>query len=215
MDKLVVWGATGQALVINELIQNQNIEIDVFFDENRNVLSPISKIPIFHNYSEFLEWIKLKNKKYKFVVAIGGEHGKVREEVSFSLESNNLVPFQAIHKTAFIADDVKIGKGCQILVNSTICTKSTIGNYSIINTSSSIDHECVIGNGVHIGPGAILAGCVDIEDYAFIGSNATILPRIRIGKNSIIGAGSVVTKDVPENSIVYGNPARIIKTLKL
>jgi hypothetical protein len=69
MDKLVVWGATGQALVINDLIQNQNVEIIVFFDNNRSILSPIKKIPIIYNYSGFLEWKKSHNQNYKFFLS--------------------------------------------------------------------------------------------------------------------------------------------------
>ena len=70
-----------------------------------------------------------------------------------------------------------------------------------------------MGNNVHIGPGAKLAGSIIIEDNVFVGINATILPRIKIGKNAIIGAGAVVTKDVLADRTVVGNPARLINNL--
>ena len=57
-------------------------------------------------------------------------------------------------------------------------------------------------------------GCVSIGDFAFIGAGATVLPNLKIGKNSIIGAGAVVTKDVPDNVVVYGNPAKFIRENK-
>jgi acetyltransferase-like isoleucine patch superfamily enzyme len=63
-----------------------------------------------------------------------------------------------------------------------------------------------------MAPGVCIAGCVEIGDGTFIGTNATILPRLRIGRWVTIGAGAVVTKDVPDFSVVVGNPARIIKT---
>ena len=67
----------------------------------------------------------------------------------------------------------------------------------------------MIGEGSHIGPGATLAGNVRVGKYSFIGTGAVILPNIKIGKECVIGAGSVVTKNVPNFSIVYGNPAKI------
>lgn len=118
-------------------------------------------------------------------------------------ESLGLVPF--------VAGDVSLGAEIQIMANSAVCVGSQIGKASIVNTSASVDHEWRIGNGVHIGPGATLAGCVDVEDFATIYTGATVLPRIRIGKGSIVGAGAVMTRDVPDQAVVAGNPARILK----
>ena len=77
-----------------------------------------------------------------------------------------------------------------------------------------IDHECKIGNGVHLMGGCYLAGRVTVNDFASIGATATILPDIRIGRNSIVGAGSVVTKDVKPNTVVVGNPAKYLRDNK-
>ena len=77
-----------------------------------------------------------------------------------------------------------------------------------------IDHECKIGNGVHIMGSAYIAGRVHIGDFSSIGANSTILPDIKIGKNAIIGAGAVVTKDVKNNQVVVGNPAKFLRKNK-
>ena len=84
-----------------------------------------------------------------------------------------------------------------------------MGDACIINHGAQIDHESVLGHGVHLAPGAIACGLVDIGDGAMVGAGAVILPRIRIGANSIIGAGAVVTRDMPPGVTAYGNPARI------
>ena len=84
----------------------------------------------------------------------------------------------------------------------------------IVNTSASIDHECKIGNGVHIMGGVAIAGRVTIGNYVTIGTQATILPDITIEDGAYIGAGSVVTKNVKKNHIVAGNPAKFLKTNK-
>jgi len=87
-----------------------------------------------------------------------------------------------------------------------------VGDNSSIHIGSLIGHETKIGNSVFIAHAVSISGCCEINDGCFIGTNATILPRIRIGKWSVIGAGAVVTKDVPDYSVVVGNPARIIRS---
>ena len=105
---------------------------------------------------------------------------------------------------------------------------SSLGHQCILNTNSTVDHECVLGNGVHVMGGASIAGRVIIGDFSTIGTNATILPNLKIGKNvfiganativcgnnigryAFIGAGAVVTKEVPDYALVVGNPGRKI-----
>lgn len=74
-----------------------------------------------------------------------------------------------------------------------------------------IAHESKIGHSVFIAHACSISGCVEIGDGCFIGTNATLLPRIKIGKWATIGAGAVVTKDVPDYATVVGNPARVIR----
>ena len=103
--------------------------------------------------------------------------------------------------------------GSQILAHATVCVDTIIGESCIINTGASVDHECKIGNGVHICPGVKMAGCIVIEDYATIGTGAVILPQIKIGTGATVGAGAVVIRDVEPNTIVVGNPAKVIRSL--
>ena len=79
----------------------------------------------------------------------------------------------------------------------------------IVNTAASVDHECRVGAGAHIGPGVRLAGRVAVGERAFIGTGAVILPRLTIGCDATVGAGAVVTTDVPAGAVVTGVPARI------
>lgn len=101
-----------------------------------------------------------------------------------------------------------IGVGCFLAPGSVIQNNTVIGDHVIINTSASIDHDCVIGDFVHIAPNSTLCGCVSVDENTLIGAGSVVLPYIKIGKNCIIGAGSVVVKDIPDNTKVYGNPAK-------
>jgi len=88
----------------------------------------------------------------------------------------------------------------------------TVGDNSSIHMASLVGHETVIGNSVFIAHGVSVSGSCSIDDGTFIGTNATLLPRIHVGKWVTIGAGSVVTRDIPDYAVVVGNPARIIKS---
>jgi sugar O-acyltransferase (sialic acid O-acetyltransferase NeuD family) len=212
MEKIIFWGATGQAKVLKECIKHYNIDLIALFDNNNEIESPFNDIPLFPG-EMIKKWV-LQQPSHEFIsylVAIGGDRGRDRLKIHDYLKSLKLVPFKVIHPTAFVADNVKLGEGSQVLAHSSICVDTKIGRACIINTSSSVDHECFIDDGVHIGPGAHIAGSVRINTCAMVGTGATILPRLVIGKDSVVGAGAVVTKDVPDLAIVVGNPAKVIR----
>lgn len=221
MKNMIFWGASGQAKVLRECMKNSGLNLVAIFDNDCNTISPFTDVPLYYGKKGFENWIYCISKKKDyisngdigFLVAIGGDN-KGRIDIQEYLESHGLVPLIARHPTTFIADDVKIGKGSQILAQSSICVESIINRGCIINTGVTIDHECYIGNGVHICPGVHLAGLVKVEDYVTIYTGAIILPRVTIGKGAIIGAGSVVRKDVKPYTIVVGNPARFLRVIK-
>jgi acetyltransferase-like isoleucine patch superfamily enzyme len=92
-----------------------------------------------------------------------------------------------------------------------ITNNVSIGEGVLVNLNSSISHDTLIGNYVEIACGVNISGRCNIADNVFIGSNSVLSPDVLIGENTIIGAGSVVIKDVPANVTIVGNPAKIIK----
>jgi sugar O-acyltransferase (sialic acid O-acetyltransferase NeuD family) len=115
--------------------------------------------------------------------------------------------------TAFLAPDAHLSPGSVLMPGSIVVTGSTIGQNVIINTAATVDHDCVVGDGVHVAPGVHLGGGVAVDSEVFIGIGATVAPGIRIGARSIIGAGTVVLRDVPAGVVMVGNPGRILRTL--
>lgn len=210
MKPLIVWGGTGQLVVLDEFIKELGYEIKAIVDNNTNIISPIENVPIYYKDSGLQKILdEYGDYPLGYIVAIGGKEGEVRCEISKLLTNYGLIPISAIHPKSYLSKTSAIGIGCQIMMRATVGARVQIGNYALLNTGCIIDHECCLGNGVHIGPGATIAGLVKIGHFSFIGAGAVVLPRIQIGENSIIGAGSVVTKDVPDNVICFGNPAKI------
>ena len=140
------------------------------------------------------------------IVAIGGN--KARKRVYEWAQSKEYDLTNAVHPTAVIADDVSIGEGVAIFANVVINPGSSIGNNVILNTGCTVDHDCSIGHHAHVGPGAHLAGGVEIAEGTFVGVGTSIIPYRKIGRWSIVGAGSVVVEDVPDQVTVTGLPAK-------
>lgn len=215
-EQAIFWGATGQAKILRDCLKNTGIQLVALFDNDDTLDSPFKNLPLYVGTKGFETWIKNRSasEPLGFLVAIGGQKGEDRSKIQDYLVEFGCIPLIAKHPSAIVAENVSIGSGSQILANSTICVETVIGSATIINTGAIVDHECTLGDGVHIGPGANIAGCVKVDSYATVYTGAVVLPRIKIGKSAVVGAGSVVTHDVPAYTVVGGNPAKKIKKVK-
>ena len=151
---ILFWGAKFKAGIIYDLIKNnkilentKNLKVKYMFDPNLKEAKFFSKAKFSRNKKDLKKFIK--NSDY-FVTCIGGEYGKARYLISKELEKNKLKPLSISSKYAYIANKELIGKGVQILPYSIIHHQSKVGEYCIINTGSILEHDCKIGNGVHL-----------------------------------------------------------------
>jgi sugar O-acyltransferase (sialic acid O-acetyltransferase NeuD family) len=207
MREVIVWGATGQARVLNECLFDTNNKIVAVFD-NASVAPPFPDVPFRVGEEGFRSWMSARRGagELYFLVAIGGQD---RLRLHDWLVGEDLLPLTVAHPVAYVACDATLGPGCQILAHATVCAQARLERSVIVNTAASVDHECRIGAGTHVGPGVRLAGRVEVGERAFIGTGAVVLPRLKIGEDATVGAGAVVVRDVPAGAVVTGVPARI------
>lgn len=126
-----------------------------------------------------------------------------------------------IEPGAIIRDHVSIGKNAVIMMGAVINIGAMIGEGTMIDMNAVVGGRGIIGRNCHIGAGAVIAGVIEppsakpvvIEDDVLVGANAVILEGVRVGRGSVVAAGAVVIEDVPENVVVAGIPARIIKKI--
>lgn len=199
-DCLHLYGASGHAKVIIDILKDTNRNIVCIYDDNPRY-DTLCGIPVLEPY----------DVSGPLLISIGSN--SVRKHIAGNVDCDFAMP--AIHPSAILSSSVCLGKGTVVMQGAVVQQDVSIGCHCIINTSSSVDHECRLGDYVHISPHATLCGNVHVEEGAWVGAGATVLPGISIGRWSIIGAGSVVTRDIPENVVVAGNPARIIRTVDM
>ncbi|MYL34812.1 2,3,4,5-tetrahydropyridine-2,6-dicarboxylate N-acetyltransferase [Pontibacillus yanchengensis] len=126
-----------------------------------------------------------------------------------------------IEPGAIIRDQVEIGDGAVIMLGAAINIGSVVGEGTMIDMNVVLGGRATVGKNCHIGAGAVLAGVIEppsakpvvVEDEVVVGANAVILEGVTVGKGSVVAAGSIVTQDVPPNSVVAGTPAKVIKEI--
>jgi len=118
----------------------------------------------------------------------------------------------AIHPSVIIGNNVKIGKGIIAMAGVIFNPGAIVDDFSFFATGAQIEHDCYVGKFASVSAGSVLGGHVHIRSFSAITLGVTILDRITIGYNTVVGSGSLVIKDLPNNVLAYGNPAKVIRT---
>lgn len=201
---MAIVGYSGHSYVIIDIFLSAGRLVTAYCDQEEKTNNPYH-LTYLGKESEVID----KLKEFDFFACVG--HNGIREKIHTQLSQLLGNPINAIHPSAVISGSVKMGDGVMIAANATLNPLVQIGRGVICNTSVSIDHECIIGDFAHIAPGAVLCGNVAVGRNTFVGANSVIKQGITIGNNVTIGAGTVVLKDVPDNTTIVGNPARILE----
>lgn len=207
-DDFVLWGSGGHAKVLASLLRTRGSRVVALFDSSP-VETALPDVPLFVGRDGFGEWYNSwgRDSRVCGAVAIGSATLARIELLGLFVEHGILVP-PIVHPAAVVCDDATLDRGSQVLAGAVVSASAFVGEATIVNHRATVDHECVLGAGVHVAPGATVCGCVNIADHAFVGAGAVILPHLRIGAHAVIGAGAVVTRDVAPGATVLGVPAR-------
>lgn len=203
-QKLHIIGAGGHAKVIIALAESLGYQISGIYDDDRNHPKHVLEHKVTYGTHQ------IPDTSYtQAVIAIGDN--KVRKKIADRFQYITWITL--IHPTVWKAPSTQIQRGSVIMAGAILQPDVYIGEHAIINTSASIDHNCLLQDYVHIAPGSHLAGNVDVCEGAFLGVGTSCIPCVSIGSWSTIGAGAVVSQSIPSHSLAVGVPAKVIKQL--
>ena len=197
MRKLAIIGASGHGKVVADIARKNGYSEIVFLDDDENIRECGS-------YSVIGDSSQAGRIDADVIVGIG--NADIRMRIQESIPEEKLATL--IHPDAVVAEDVVIGSGTVVMAGAVINPGAKIGKGCIINTCASVDHDCEVGNYVHISVGSHLCGTVTVGNETWIGAGATVSNNISICSDCLIGAGAVVVKDILEAGMFIGLPAK-------
>ena len=201
--KIVIIGASGHGKVVAD-IAKKNGYTDILFLDDDVSCQKCDSYPVIGRSGDAKDY-----PEYDFIVGIG--NAGVREKIQENLVKLQLTLAILVHPAAVVAENVKLGEGTVVMAGSVINPGATIGKGCIINTCSSVDHDCQIRDYVHISVGSHVAGTVMIDKRSWIGAGAVVSNNLYICHDCMIGAGAAVIRNIDCPGTYVGVPIRKIK----
>ncbi len=212
MTKIFLFGASDHCRYTIDIIEQENkYEIAGIFDYK------LKKGDAFYGYQilGYLDDLQEAAERLGVnsgIVAIGDNYTRYKVANEIANVNSQFKFVNAVHPSVIVGKNTVFGTGCVFMAGVIINNDCAIGDQVFLATNSSIDHDSEIGSFSSVSPGAVTGGRVIIGDLTAIGIGATILHYITIGSRCVIGAASLVNKNVADHSIVYGVPAKFIKS---
>lgn len=212
MKKTVIFGAGGFGREVKMLLDQVNavqkkFDFAGYYDDNLEIATKINNHEVLGN----LEDLSNIEVEVNVIIAIGNP--LIKYKVLSDLDVNIKLSFpELIHPSVYIgSESVKIGRGVIVCAGCIITCNIEIEDFVILNLSCTVGHDTVIRSFSSLMPSVNLSGEVTINQGVYIGTGAKIINQVEIGRNTIVGAGAVVSKSLPENCTAVGIPAKPIK----
>jgi len=215
MKKILLFGGGNQVHYTIDIIEKENkYEIVGIIDSVHPIGSERYGYKVLGRQDDLINIVN----QYKIeagLITIGDNYSRSIVYDSIIKQMPSFEFINAIHPSVIIGKNVEIGFGVVIMAGVIINPLSKIGNFTFFATGCQIEHDCVIEDYASVSAGSVMGGYVSIGMFSAITLGVVILDRLKIGKNSVIGSGSLVLKNIPDNVLAYGNPINKIRAREI
>lgn len=208
--RLLLYGASGHGRVVADAARLAGFEILGWADDDPERRSKeLAGAPVVASgVAEAAAWARAES--CGVVVTIGDN--RVRARLFGELEAAGCVFATLIHPATTIASSASLGAGSVVFAGVVVNPGARVGRNVILNTSATVDHDCVLGDHVHLSPGVHLGGTVQIGDGSHLGVGVAVRNNLAIGRWTVVGVGAAVVADLPDEVVALGVPARPRRT---
>jgi len=213
-QNIVIVGSSGHAKVIIDIVEKEDkFNIVGLLDAFKKIGESAFGYDIIGEEKD-LPQLKKKHQLTGGIIAIGDNW--IRSIVRNKIQEidDSFIFVSTIHPSAVIARGVTIGTGTVLMAGTVVNSNSRIGDFCIINTNASIDHDSKMNNFSSIAPGVTTGGNVSIGEFTAVSLGANVIHGVKIGKHSVIGSGSVALKNIDDYVVAFGTPARTVRERK-
>lgn len=209
MAEIVVIGGGGHAKVLVSLLKQLGWEILGYTDEqDRGFILGIARL----GDDSVLPGVLSMHRRCSAVIGLGKiDVSAARVELQRDLRTLGFGLPVIVSPRAVLNEEVELGAGTAVFDGAVVNTGTVTGGLCILNTNSTVEHDCRLGDNVHVAPGAIVSGAAVVGDDCMIGAGATVIQEVTVCRGSLIGAGAVVIADIESPGVYVGNPARRIR----
>lgn len=209
--RIVFVGASGHAGVALDAIERRgSYEVLGFFDSFREPGEEAYGYPVHGPEDRFPAFLGA-HPDCAVHVAIGDNFRRQRMHERLRELAPGIRFAAVVHPFSSVSARASIGEGALVLAGAIVCAGARVGEGCLLNTGSSLDHDCTMDAFASLGPATVVGGNVRVGACSAIAIGATVLHGRRIGEHSIIGAGAVVVRDMPDRCVAFGVPARIVR----
>lgn len=210
MENLILIGGGGHCKSVLDCLDRTRFEQVIISDRSERIGGAVLDVPVLIN-DEQLPQMREQGFDCAFISLGTIRAGTARKQICERLICDGYRLINIISDTAVVSGHAKVDFGVFIGKRAMVNAGATIGCCAIVNSGAIVEHDCEIGAFTHIAPGCVLSGGVRIGECSHIGTGAIIRQGVRIGSGVTVGAGSVVLRDVPDHTVSYGVPSKVVK----